>query len=118
MTSRYICGQIIRIDTTKSFPGVIKEILTKTMILALVNKLFSEEKNLHLSQIHATKVRRSQLYWSSITLADVYEMEYLFKKKFPNNNTIKDSMRRNLQGLRDLGLIKFLGNGNYKKLWL
>ena len=57
------------------------------------------------------------LNMTEFALADVYEREYIFKKKFPNNNTIKDSMRRNLQELRDLGLIKFPGNGNYKKLW-
>ncbi|WP_310939124.1 hypothetical protein [Clostridium sp. SHJSY1] len=28
----------------------------------------------------------------------------------------KGSIRRNLQELGDLGLIKFLGNGKYKKL--
>jgi predicted transcriptional regulator len=42
----------------------------------------------------------------------------LFLEKYPNNNTIRGSIRRNLQELRDLGLIKFLGNGKYKKLWL
>lgn len=54
---------------------------------------------------------------TEFSLTDVYEKEYIFKKKFPNNNTVKDSMRRNLQELRDLGLVKFLGNGKYKKLW-
>lgn len=43
--------------------------LVTILPIALVNKLFSEEKNLHLSQIHATKVRRGQLYWTSIILA-------------------------------------------------
>lgn len=51
------------------------------------------------------------------SLTDIYEKEYVFSEKFPNNHTVKDSMRRNLQELRDLGLIKFLGNGKYKKLW-
>ncbi|WP_254904755.1 hypothetical protein [Clostridium tyrobutyricum] len=34
-----------------------------------------------------------------------------------HNNTINASIRRNLQELRDLGLIEFLENGKYKKLW-
>ena len=51
------------------------------------------------------------------TLADIYEYEYIFKKQFPENNTVRDSIRRNLQELRDLGLIRFLGNGKYLKLW-
>src|SRR5699024_9078042 len=37
--------------------------------IAIVNKLFSEENRLHLSQIYATKVTRSQLYWTSIGLS-------------------------------------------------
>ena len=43
--------------------------LVTILPIALVNKLFSEEKNLHLSQIHATKVKRGQFYWTSIILA-------------------------------------------------
>ena len=52
------------------------------------------------------------------SLAEVYEYEQIFQTNYPNNNTIRDSIRRNLQELRDLGLIKFLGNGIYKKLWV
>src|SRR5699024_1406135 len=37
--------------------------------IAIVNKLFSEESRLHLSELYATKVARSQLYWTSIGLA-------------------------------------------------
>lgn len=51
------------------------------------------------------------------SLEDIYRCKYIFSKKYPNNNTIQASIRRNLQELRDLGLIKFLGNGRYKKLW-
>lgn len=54
---------------------------------------------------------------AEFSLSDVYVHEDIFSKKYPNNNTVKASIRRNLQELRDLGLIKFLGNGKYKKLW-
>nr|WP_278245831.1 hypothetical protein [Clostridium novyi] len=54
---------------------------------------------------------------NEFSLDDIYVYEEIFFKKYPNNNTIKASIRRNLQELRDLGLIKFLGNGKYKKLW-
>lgn len=54
---------------------------------------------------------------NEFSLDDIYVCEEIFSKKYPNNNTIKASIRRSLQELRDLGLIKFLGNGNYKKLW-
>lgn len=50
-------------------------------------------------------------------LTEIYEYEEIFANKYPKNNTIRDSIRRNLQELRDLGLVIFLGNGMYKKLW-
>lgn len=50
-------------------------------------------------------------------LSQIYEHEEVFINKYPKNNTIRDSIRRNLQELRDLGLVKFLGNGMYNKLW-
>src|SRR5699024_4820834 len=43
--------------------------LVSILPIAIVNKLFSEESRLHLSQIYATQVSRSQLYWTSICLA-------------------------------------------------
>jgi hypothetical protein len=51
------------------------------------------------------------------TLADVNQYEYIFQKAYPSNETIQASIRRNLQELRDLGLVKFDGNGRYKRLW-
>src|SRR5690625_7723815 len=45
--------------------------LISILPIAIVNKLFSEESRLHLSQIYATKVTRSQLYWTSIGLSIV-----------------------------------------------
>src|SRR5690606_3054019 len=51
------------------------------------------------------------------SLSDIYNYKHIFKKVFPNNNTIRNSIRRTLQELRDLGLVKFYGNGRYKKLW-
>lgn len=37
--------------------------------VAIVNRLFSEERNRYLSQISGTKVRRGELYWANIILA-------------------------------------------------
>ncbi|WP_446898920.1 phospholipase D-like domain-containing protein [Clostridium sp. LBM24168] len=51
------------------------------------------------------------------SLDDICNYKYVFSNAYPNNNTIRASIRRNLQELRDLGLIKFRGNGKYKKLW-
>lgn len=43
--------------------------LVTILPIVLVNKLFTEERRLHLSHLYATKVTRSQLYWTSISLA-------------------------------------------------
>lgn len=54
---------------------------------------------------------------TEFTLTDLYSFEDVLFKLHPNNNTVKDKMRQQLQDLRDIGLIEFLGNGRYKKLW-
>lgn len=50
------------------------------------------------------------------TLQEVYEHVPKLEKMYPNNNTIKASIRRNLQELRDKGLITFIENnkGTYQ----
>lgn len=56
----------------ESFTGTIMMVmigLVSILPIAIVNKLFSEESRLHLSQLYATKVTRSQFYWTSIGLA-------------------------------------------------
>ncbi len=59
----------------------------------------------------------NNLSLQQFTLADIYSFESYFKKKHPLNNNVKDKIRQQLQVLRDLGLVEFLGNGRYKKLW-
>jgi ABC-2 type transport system permease protein len=56
----------------ESFTGTIMMVmigLVSILPIAIVNKLFSEESRLHLSQLYATKVTRGQFYWTSIGLA-------------------------------------------------
>src|SRR5699024_12558547 len=60
------------VSIEESFTGTIMMVmigLVSILPIAIVNKLFSEECRLHLSQLYATKVTRSQLYWTSIGLA-------------------------------------------------
>lgn len=51
------------------------------------------------------------------SLKEINEFVIHLKKIYPNNKHISDKIRQQLQYLRDLGLIEFLGNGQYKKLW-
>jgi len=39
------------------------------------------------------------------------------QKKYPSNQNVEAKIRQQLQILRDIGLIKFMGSGKYKKLW-
>jgi type II restriction enzyme len=58
-----------------------------------------------------------QLDSERFKLEDIYAFEYSLKKKFPNNRFVRPKIRQQLQILRDKEIIRFLGNGNYKKLW-
>ena len=49
-------------------------------------------------------------------LSDVYHFREYLKLLYPENNNIEAKIRQQLQILRDKGLIKFLGRGQYQKL--
>ncbi|TAE86264.1 MAG: hypothetical protein EAY81_05785 [Bacteroidetes bacterium] len=51
------------------------------------------------------------------TLKDVSKYKSKLQSIYPSNQHVMDKVRQQLQYLRDLGLIEFLGNGSYKKLW-
>lgn len=51
------------------------------------------------------------------SLHEINKFEDQLKRIYPSNNHITDKIRQQLQYLRDLGLIEFLGEGRYKKLW-
>lgn len=53
----------------------------------------------------------------NFTLNDVYVFENYLQQTYPINRNIKDKIRQQLQYLRDLGLVEFLGAGSYRKLW-
>lgn len=48
------------------------------------------------------------------TLADAYTLEAALSQRFPNNRHIRPKIRQQLQALRDLGLVTFLGGGRYR----
>ena len=45
-----------------------------------------------------------------------YKFEKSLQQSYPNNRFIKEKIRQQLQVLRNRGLIKFLGRGNYQKI--
>ena len=48
------------------------------------------------------------------TLADVYARAEALAKLHPKNAHVRDKIRQQLQVLRDLGLLEFLGSGSYR----
>jgi type II restriction enzyme len=50
---------------------------------------------------------------TEFTLADVYTHAGALAKLHPNNAHVRDKIRQQLQVLRDLGLLEFLGSGSY-----
>lgn len=63
---------IAGVSIEESFTGTIMMVmiaLVSILPIAIVNKLFSEEARLHLSQLYSTKVTRAQLYFTSVLLA-------------------------------------------------
>lgn len=60
------------ISIEESFTSTIMSImigLVGILPVVIVNKLFAVENRLYISQIHATKVTRGQLYWTNVGLA-------------------------------------------------
>jgi type II restriction enzyme len=51
---------------------------------------------------------------TSFSLADVYTFDELLGALHPKNRNIRAKIRQQLQILRDLGLLQFLGNGAYR----
>jgi HKD family nuclease len=53
----------------------------------------------------------------TFSLNDLTQFKTHLQRRFPSNNFIEAKIRQQLQYLRDIGLVEFLGNGKYKKLW-
>ncbi|MBI3822002.1 MAG: restriction endonuclease [Planctomycetes bacterium] len=60
-----------------------------------------------LRMVH--KVERSQF-----AIEDIYGFEEELSVLYPGNRNIRPKIRQQLQVLRDIGLIEFLGRGNYR----
>ena len=50
------------------------------------------------------------------TLSDVYALETRFAMAYPRNHHVRDKIRQQLQVLRKLGVLEFVGRGEYRLL--
>jgi type II restriction enzyme len=53
---------------------------------------------------------------SMFTLSDVYKYEEQFADLHPRNRNVRPKIRQQLQVLRDMGMIRFLGGGRYERI--
>jgi len=56
------------------------------------------------------------LKMASFVTRDLYALERVFAKAYPNNHHIEEKIRQQLQILRDLGVLAFDGRGKYRLL--
>lgn len=57
----------------------------------------------------------NQISSKDFSLREVYSFVGFLSAKHPQNNNIEAKIRQQLQMLRDLGFVEFLGKGNYRK---
>ncbi len=114
--SKVVIKRIKEIKSTYKGEGLVKidneedEILPVGEATTLKNHLSSWEKDV----IDCLE----QIKNSSFNLKDVYAFTYKLKAKHPKSNNIEPKIRQVLQNLRDLGFVKFVKPGEYKKLWI
>ena len=51
---------------------------------------------------------------TSFSLSDLYARESIFRRAYPGNRHVRAKLRQQLQVLRDLGIVEFLGRGQYR----
>ena len=51
---------------------------------------------------------------TEFSLRDAYQLKDTLQQLHPDNRHVRDKIRQQLQVLRDLGLLKFIGKGHYR----
>ena len=75
-----------------------------------LEKLHADKRGWTLDVLNVVR----SLNKSEFVLSDVYEHADKLAKLHPNNAHVRDKIRQQLQVLRDLGLLHFLGGGAYR----
>ena len=97
----------------KSLPPIDKKLKLKSLD---DNQIFSEDIKLIKNKLTEGNLKVFQSIEEIRKEIFVTEDIYKFKNKF-FGKTPENTVRRNLQELRDNGLLEFIKRGKYKKLW-
>lgn len=100
----YIQRPVISIDEDNDTLIVVND------ISKLTKKMSSWQKDVFLCI--------NKMESATFTLDDIYQFENDLKILHPNNNNVKPKIRQMLQQIRDMGFVKFISRGIYKKLWI
>jgi type II restriction enzyme len=93
-------------------PQAPREVRSSYNRLRPLEKLQVEKRGWTLDVLQAVQ----SLGKLEFTLADVYAHTHELAKLHPKNAHVRDKIRQQLQVLRDLGLLDFLGGGSYRIL--
>ena len=88
-------------------PGVVREQYARIRPLA---KLDTKQRGWTLDVLNVVR----SLGKKEFDLAEVYESEEKLAKLHPANRHVRDKIRQQLQVLRGLGFLEFLGRGDYR----
>lgn len=115
-------GCNIRLDRVPSDGRIeiVKD--SKVVDRSVVRRKFAAAQRLAAVRVHDRGwtgivlgiVRR--LRTPTFNLAEVYAQKRTAEEAFPKNNNLEAKLRQQLQILRDLGYVEFLGRGKYKVL--
>lgn len=121
----------IRLKDIKKVQQILSEIPIKESIRIPDYKFETSESNYDIIELPTGILETSLKGWrlevfsciklipnQEFSLKDTQQFIPLLQQKYPSNNHIPDKIRQQLQNLRDLGLLEFLGKGNYRKLWI
>ncbi len=95
---------------TEGCPINSSEVRNQYARLRPLEGLTSEERGWTLDVLNAVR----GLGIGEFALSDVYGFESSLGQLHPNNRHVRDKIRQQLQVLRDLGLLVFLGRGHYR----
>jgi type II restriction enzyme len=91
-------------------PHTPREVRRSYNRLRPLEKLQVEKRGWTLDVLQVVQSMRK----TEFTLADAYEHTETLAKLHPKNTHVRDKIRQQLQVLRDLGLLDFLGGGSYR----
>lgn len=67
-------------------------------------------------KLHEEIAKRHEV-GEDFTIEELYDLEDKFKRWYPNNRHILETLRDVIQNLRDKGLVKFVDNeGKYRRI--